>query len=62
MTKAASAAPRSRSQTIPDRPDRLKTKVHGKDGFSHMDEQEVDLRYVEQIDGHRTDRFFNVCC
>ena len=47
MTKAASAAPRSPRRDS-DRPDRLKTKVHGKDGFS-IGRQEVDLRYIEQI-------------
>lgn len=31
-----------------DRSDRIKTKVHGKDGFS-IGQQDVDLRYVEQL-------------
>ena len=30
------------------RSDRMKMKVHGKDGFS-LDHQEIDLRYVEQL-------------
>lgn len=47
MTKAASTAPRS-ARRGSDHPDRLKTKVHGKDGFS-IGRQEVDLRYIEQI-------------
>lgn len=47
MTKAASAAPRSPRRDS-DRPDRLKTKTHGKDGFS-IGRQDVDLRYIEQI-------------
>ena len=47
MTKAASAVPRSPRRDS-DRPDRLKTKTHGKDGFS-IGRQDVDLRYIEQI-------------
>lgn len=47
MTKAASTTPGS-GRRDSDRPDRLKTKVHGKDGFS-IGRQEVDLRYIEQI-------------
>ena len=47
MTKAASAAPRSPRRDS-DRPDRLKTKTHGKNGFS-IGRQDVDLRYIEQI-------------
>lgn len=31
-----------------DRPERLKVKTHGKDGFS-IGHQEVDLRYIEQL-------------
>lgn len=31
-----------------DRFERLKTKVHGRDGFS-LDKQEIDLRYIEQL-------------
>lgn len=38
----------------PGQPERLKTKVHGKDGFS-LGKTEVDLRYVEQlIDSEQT--------
>lgn len=33
---------------VHSRPDRLKTKVHGTDGFS-IGYQDVDLRYIEQI-------------
>nr|WP_294444288.1 ABC-ATPase domain-containing protein [uncultured Blautia sp.] len=47
MTKAASTTPGS-GRRDSDRPGRLKTKVHGKDGFS-IGRQEVDLRYIEQI-------------
>ena len=37
-----------------DKPERLKVKVHGRDGFS-IGKQEVDLRYVEQlIDSEQT--------
>ena len=37
-----------------DKPERLKLKVHGKDGFS-IGKQEVDLRYIEQLtDGEQT--------
>ena len=37
-----------------DKPERLKVKVHGKDGFS-IGKQEVDLRYIEQlIDSEQT--------
>ncbi|MCD8153312.1 MAG: ABC-ATPase domain-containing protein [Clostridiales bacterium] len=35
-------------QTQADRTERLKTKTHGRDGFS-IGKQEVDLRYVEQL-------------
>ena len=31
-----------------DKPERIKIKVHGKDGFS-IGKQDVDLRYIEQI-------------
>ena len=31
-----------------DRPERLKMKVHGRDGFS-LGHQEIDLRYIEQL-------------
>ena len=51
MTRAK-AAPSRRSR--PGQPERLKTKVHGKDGFS-LGKTEVDLRYVEQlIDSEQT--------
>ena len=37
-----------------DKPERLKVKVHGKDGFS-IGKQDVDLRYIEQlIDSEQT--------
>ena len=37
-----------------DKPERLKVKVHGRDGFS-IGKQDVDLRYVEQlIDSEQT--------
>ena len=37
-----------------DKPERLKIKVHGRDGFS-IGKQEVDLRYIEQlIDSEQT--------
>ena len=37
-----------------DKPERLKVKVHGRDGFS-IGKQEVDLRYIEQlIDSEQT--------
>lgn len=45
MTKAESVPSR---YTRPGQTERLKIKVHGKDGFS-LGKQEVDLRYVEQI-------------
>ena len=46
------AAPSRHSR--PGQPERLKTKVHGKDGFS-LGKTEVDLRYVEQlIDSEQT--------
>ena len=39
---------------VQDKPERLKVKVHGRDGFS-IGKQEVDLRYVEQlIDSEQT--------
>ena len=51
MTRAK-VAPSRRSR--PGQPERLKTKVHGKDGFS-LGKTEVDLRYVEQlIDSEQT--------
>lgn len=51
MTRAK-AAPSRHSR--PGQPERLKTKVHGKDGFS-IGKTEVDLRYVEQlIDSEQT--------
>ena len=51
MTRAK-AAPSRHSR--PGQPERLKTKVHGKDGFS-LGKTEVDLRYVEQlIDSEQT--------
>ena len=45
MTKAK-AAPSRHGRT--GQPERLKTKVHGKDGFS-LGKTEVDLRYIEQL-------------
>ena len=37
-----------------DKPERLKVKIHGRDGFS-IGKQEVDLRYIEQlIDSEQT--------
>ena len=51
MTRAK-AAPSRHSR--PGQPERLKTKVHGKDGFS-IGKTEMDLRYVEQlIDSEQT--------
>ena len=51
MTRSK-AAPSRHSR--PGQPERLKTKVHGKDGFS-LGKTEVDLRYVEQlIDSEQT--------
>ena len=51
MTKAKAAPSR---HSHPGQPERLKTKVHGKDGFS-LGKTEVDLRYVEQlIDSEQT--------
>ena len=48
----AKVAPSRHSR--PGQPERLKTKVHGKDGFS-LGKTEVDLRYVEQlIDSEQT--------
>lgn len=47
MTTAASGSSRPGHRSS-GRTDRLKTKVHGKDGFS-MGYQEVDLRCVEQL-------------
>lgn len=45
MTKAKVAPSR---HGRPGQPERLKTKVHGKDGFS-LGKTEVDLRYIEQL-------------
>lgn len=45
MTKAKAAPAR---HGRPGQPERLKTKVHGKDGFS-IGKTEVDLRYIEQL-------------
>ena len=51
MTRAKVAPSR---HSRPVQPERLKTKVHGKDGFS-LGKTEVDLRYVEQlIDSEQT--------
>ena len=51
MTRAKVAPSR---HSRPGQPERLKTKVHGKDGFS-IGKTEVDLRYVEQlIDSEQT--------
>ena len=51
MTRAKVAPSR---HSHPGQPERLKTKVHGKDGFS-LGKTEVDLRYVEQlIDSEQT--------
>lgn len=51
MTRAQVAPSR---HSRPGQPERLKTKVHGKDGFS-LGKTEVDLRYVEQlIDSEQT--------
>lgn len=51
MTRAKVAPSR---HSCPGQPERLKTKVHGKDGFS-LGKTEVDLRYVEQlIDSEQT--------
>lgn len=51
MTKAKVTPSR---HSRPGQPERLKTKVHGKDGFS-LGKTEVDLRYVEQlIDSEQT--------
>lgn len=51
MTRAKVTSSR---HSRPGQPERLKTKVHGKDGFS-LGKTEVDLRYVEQlIDSEQT--------
>ena len=51
MTRSKAAPSR---HSHPGQPERLKTKVHGKDGFS-LGKTEVDLRYVEQlIDSEQT--------
>lgn len=51
MTRAKVAPSR---HSRPGQPEKLKTKVHGKDGFS-LGKTEVDLRYVEQlIDSEQT--------
>lgn len=46
MTRAAAPSPRPGRHS--GRDERLKVKVHGKDGFL-LGKQEVDLRYLEQI-------------
>ena len=52
MTKAPSSASSDRrrrnEQSRNGQPERLKTKVHGKDGFS-LGRQEIDLRHIEQV-------------
>lgn len=52
MTRAVSAPSRQHRGHIRsesgDRPERLKTRVSGTDGFS-LDRQEIDLRYTEQL-------------
>lgn len=58
MTKVAPAAGGKKDYyghfKAQEKPERLKTKIHGKDGFS-IGKQEVDLRYVEQLlDGEQT--------
>lgn len=57
MTKAAAVKTKGRNyfgKEMVSVPERLKIKVHGKDGFS-LGKQEIDLRYVEQItDGEQT--------
>ena len=57
MTKAAPSKTKSRNyfgKEMASVPERLKIKVHGKDGFS-LGKQEIDLRYIEQIaDGEQT--------
>lgn len=45
MTKACAAPSRHARQ---GQPERLKTKTHGRDGFS-LGKQEIDLRYIEQL-------------
>ena len=51
---AARIQPKKYSGQGNDRQERLKTKVHGKDGFS-LGKQEIDLRYIEQlIDAEQT--------
>ena len=47
MTSSTQTSPRPGRRTS-DRPERLKIKTHGKDGFS-IGHQEVDLRYIEQL-------------
>ena len=57
MTKAAAVKTKGRNyfgKEMAAVPERLKIKVHGKDGFS-LGKQEIDLRYIEQItDGEQT--------
>ena len=57
MTKAAAVKAKGRNyfgKEMASVPERLKIKVHGKDGFS-LGKQEIDLRYIEQIaDGEQT--------
>lgn len=57
MTKAAAVKTKGRNyfgKEMASVPERLKIKVHGKDGFS-LGKQEIDLRYIEQItDGEQT--------
>lgn len=45
MTKAAASRPRRGEH---GQPERLKIKVHGKDGFL-LGKQDIDLRYIEQL-------------
>lgn len=47
MTGGVQSSPRP-GRRPPDKPERLKIKTHGKDGFS-IGHQEVDLRYIEQL-------------
>ena len=47
MTGGVQSSPRP-GRRAPVKPERLKIKTHGKDGFS-IGHQEVDLRYIEQL-------------
>ena len=47
MTGGVQSSPRP-GRRPPVKPERLKIKTHGKDGFS-IGHQEVDLRYIEQL-------------